>query len=268
MIITYLLPRPIYAGAAGPPQTGGVLNHPFRFPRAASAPYFQGGARGGFCHHCFGGPSWYFKSFSLFICLLLAGRMAMASSEINTPLAYPGDSLLQITRGEYTLVAYVGAGLSYYSTSIGIPPGLDQVTINRTGVPTTLRVMWHPDHRLRLGLETGWSTMYSYNAQASGKPVKVYVSTVPILIVWSMPIAKRFNVFAGTGAFIVNSHVDYAGKVNVDMFSLGWMVAGSYVQPISKRLGIAGEIKWLDAIETEDANLSFQIQLVWKFLRW
>jgi hypothetical protein len=210
----------------------------------------------------------YCKSFILFIGLLLADRTAFAKVATIVPLVQPGDSLLQITRGEYTLVAYVGTGLSYYSTSIGIPPGLDQVTINRTGVPTTLRVMWHPDHRLRLGLETGWSTLYSYHAQTSGKPVKVYISTVPILIVWSMPIAKRFNIFAGTGAFIINSHVDYAGKVNVDMFSLGWMVAGSYVQPISKRLGIAGEIKWLDAIETEDASLGFQIQLVWKFLRW
>lgn len=46
------------------------------------------------------------------------------------------------------------------------------------------------------------------------------------------------------------------------------MVAGSYVYPLNQSLGIAGELKWLDSIETEDANLVFQIQLVWKFFRW
>jgi hypothetical protein len=209
--------------------------------------------------------------FSALLVLLLLTSVRLTTAATAWPLADSlrlQDSLLQTTRGEFALVAYAGGGLSYYSTSIGIPNGLENIRISRFGVPLSVRVMWHPDHRLRLGLETGWTTMYSYTSQIAGEDAKVYVSAFPILAVWSMPIARRFNVFAGTGAFIVNSFVDYSGKVNVDTFSLGWMVAGSYVYPISKNLGIAGEVKWLDAIETEDANLVFQIQLVWKFFRW
>ena len=209
--------------------------------------------------------------FRALLVLLLFTSVRLTAEATARPLSDTlqlQDSLLQTTRGEFALVAYAGGGLSYYSASIGIPAGLENVRISRFGVPLSVRVMWHPDHRLRLGLETGWTTMYSYTSKAGEKDAKVYVSAFPILAVWSMPIARRFNVFAGTGAFIINSFVDYTGKVNVNTFSLGWMVTGSYVHPISKSLGIAGEVKWTDAIETEDANLVFQIQLVWKFFRW
>ncbi|MDB5240397.1 MAG: hypothetical protein JWP57_1022, partial [Spirosoma sp.] len=70
-------------------------------------------------------------------------------------------------RGPYTIVLTLGGGLSYYSTHLGVPSGLDQVDVSRFGVPATFRAMWYPDHRLRIGLETGWTTMYSYRGSAA-----------------------------------------------------------------------------------------------------
>lgn len=181
-------------------------------------------------------------------------------------------------RGPYAVVLTVGGGLSYYSTHLGVPAGLDQVNVSRFGVPATFRAMWHPDHRLRIGLETGWTTMYSYRGTASGERAQVYVSAVPILLVFSMPLAwlsgterslaRRLSVSAGSGAYLIYSRLDYAGTVISNRPGLGWMVAGSYTQPIGRRFRVATEVKWFDAVATEDAAFALQLQLVWRAFSW
>lgn len=168
----------------------------------------------------------------------------------------------------FAVVAYIGGGLSAYSAPIQVADGLQQVERHRLGIPATFRLMWHPDHRLRLGIETGWTTMYSYAARADAVPAKVYVSAIPMLLVYSMPITRRIAVFGGTGAFLVNSTLRYNDVVRNTAFSLGWMVAGSFTQPVSRNLGIAAEVKWLDATQTNDANFSLELQLVWRLYRW
>jgi hypothetical protein len=181
-------------------------------------------------------------------------------------------------RGPYTLVLTVGGGLSYYSTHLGVPSGLDQVDVSRLGVPATFRAMWYPDHRLRVGLETGWTTMYSYRGSAAGERAQVSVSAVPVLLVFSMPLAwlsgterslaRRLSVTAGTGVFLINSRLDYAGTVNTSRIVLGWMLAGAYTQPISRRFRLASEIKWFNATATEDAAFALQLQLIWRAFSW
>ncbi len=181
-------------------------------------------------------------------------------------------------RGPYAIVLTVGGGLSYYSTHLGVPPGLEKVDVSRFGVPATLRAMWHPDHRLRMGLETGWTTMYSYRGVVAGERSQVYVSAVPVLLVFSMPLAwlsgterslaRRLSLTAGTGAYLVNSRLDYVGTVMANRWSLGWMAAGSYTQPIGRRFRVATELKWFDATATQDAAFAVQLQLVWRAFSW
>lgn len=186
-------------------------------------------------------------------------------------------------RGPYAVVLTVGGGLSYYATKVGVPPALEQVRASRWGVPATFRAMWYPDHRLRIGLETGWTTLYSYRGVATGERAQVYVSAVPVLIVFSMPLgwlseaspgtiertlARRLSLTGGTGAYLLNSRLAYGGVVNNNRISLGWMAAGSYTQPISQRFRIATELKWYNATATEDATFIWQLQLVWRAFSW
>jgi len=199
-------------------------------------------------------------------------------TQLGSPVNAQTDSTVSGKRGVYAVVLTLGGGLSYYSTRIGVPPGLEQVDVSRFGIPATFRAMWHPDHRLRIGLETGWTTMYSYRGTATGERSQVYVSAVPMLVVFSMPLAwlsgterslaRRLTILGGTGVYLVNSRLDYAGTVNASRFSLGWMVAGSYTQPINRRFRVATEVKWFDAIATEDAAFGLQLQLVWRAFSW
>lgn len=183
-----------------------------------------------------------------------------------------------VKRGPYALVITAGGGLSYYSARLGVPSALEQPTVSRFGIPASLRVMWHPDHRLRFGLETGLIPMYSYRGNAANSRARVEVSAIPILLVFSMPLAwlsgterslaRRLAVSGGTGAYLIRSQLDYAGIVNSSRPSVGWMLGGSYTQPISRRLRVATELKWFDAGATEDAAFVLQLQLVWRAFSW
>ena len=210
----------------------------------------------------------------------LCGLLLMVSSlpmYAQQTMTLPSDSV-ETKRGPYTIVVTVGGGLSYYATHLRVPPALEQTQVSRFGVPASLRLMWYPDHRLRVGLETGWTTMYNYRGQVSGEPVHVYVSAIPVLLVFSMPLAwlrgsdrsvfRRLSATAGTGVYLNQSRLDYAGTVLSHTTSLGWMGALTYTQPIGRRFRIAGELKWFDAVAVENAAFVTEIQLVWRPFSW
>jgi len=201
------------------------------------------------------------------ILMLLAGLVATAQTDLTVS-----------KRGPYTLVITAGGGLSYYAKHLGVPPPLEQLRVSRFGMPAMLRVMWHPDHRLRIGLETGWVPMYSYRGVAAGESARVNVEAIPILLVFSMPLAwlsgterslaRRLSISGGTGAYLVQSRLRYAGTVAESQTSLGWMVAGAYTQPIGRYVRVAAELKWLNATTTEDGVVTAQLQLVWRAFSW
>ncbi|WP_461093869.1 hypothetical protein [Spirosoma gilvum] len=192
--------------------------------------------------------------------------------------AIQADSIIDSRRGPYTVVVTAGGGLSYYSTHLGIPDAIEQPHLSRFGTPSSLRVMWYPDHRLRVGLETGWTTMYSYRGQVAGENAHVYVSAIPILVVFSMPlgwltgtdrsVARRMAITAGTGLYVTHSRLDYQSTVMTNTNSLGWMAAASYTYPIGRRFRVAGELKWFDAVAVENAAFTAEIQLVWRAFSW
>ena len=186
-------------------------------------------------------------------------------------------------RGTYAVVLTAGGGMSYYVPHVGVPPGLGDVTINRLGLPATVRAMWYPDHRLRVGLETGWTRLYAYRGRITDQRARVGVSAVPILLVFAMPIGwlseasygiigrnvvRRLSVTAGTGVYRIHSRLNYLGQVDAARSSLSWMVAGSYTQPINRRFQVATELKWYNATATENAVLTLQLQAVWRALSW
>src|SRR3954471_4786207 len=89
--------------------------------------------------------------------VLIAGYFFFGAINANAQV----DSL---ARGKYALVVYAGGGISHYSSRSGIPTYFETST-KREGGAATLRVFWHPDHRLRAGVESDWTTFYSYKLE-------------------------------------------------------------------------------------------------------
>ncbi len=170
-------------------------------------------------------------------------------------------------RGPYSLVTYVGGGLMRFVGTAGTPPGY-QKSIHKTGGAATFRVMWHPDHRLKFGIESGWTQFYSYDVQGGLNVAKVNLTGVPLLLVFSMPITKHISVFAGTGGYMLTSNLEYQGTVNATTFAIGYMASAMYTVPLSQRLSLAGEFKWMNARETKDGSLSLQLLVLYKVFEW
>ena len=164
-------------------------------------------------------------------------------------------------------ILYAGGGVGEYVNTVPVPPAGSQYNVSRASAIGTFRVMWQPGYRLNLGIETGYTNFYSYQLRNGNKPGKVSVHAIPMLIVWSMPIVKRVNIFAGLGSYLLTSELRYGGVAKSKTFSLGSNIALSYTVPLNKRLGLVTEAKWLNAFVTKDDVLSLQVLLAWKFFR-
>ena len=168
---------------------------------------------------------------------------------------------------EFALVAYAGFGLSHYYSEPGSPAFTD-ASVKLSNPIGTLRILWHPDHRLRVGIESGFTTFYSYELTGNGNRGLLEYSAIPLLLEFSMTIYKNFHVYGGAGTYLLRSHLNFLGEVDSKFFSNGWMLGAAYVYPVTDRVGVAAEAKWLNAAETRDATIAGQVQLVWKFYKW
>ena len=180
-------------------------------------------------------------------------------------ISQKADSAKQ--KANYSLVLYAGGGASQYLASLEPSiPGVENKQLLHPAA--TFRVMWQPDHLLSLGIESGYVTWFSYESNHDTVAAKIAMSSIPLLITWSMPIAKRFRVFAGFGSYFMTSTLEDKRTMHSNTASLGWSLATAYVQPLQKNLALAIEGKWYKAHETRDDLVSLQLQLVWRFLKW
>jgi hypothetical protein len=196
-----------------------------------------------------------------FIVMILA---AMSVNNLFAQIAVKKDSGV---KRKQSFVFYTGGGLAGYTGSITSVSGILDGDISKMSTAGTFRVMWHPGYRLRLGLESGYTTFYSYKVKNGTAAGKVSLDAVPLLIVWAMPLTKRVEIFGGLGSYFLTTHLNYNGQVKSSTFSLGSNIALSYTQPLSKTLGLAAEAKWMNAFETKDDLISVQLLLVWKIFK-
>lgn len=186
---------------------------------------------------------------------------------VNKSIAQSNVKISSSVKRKPTLLMYAGGGLSGYTSTINPTAGILEDKISKISSVGTFRLMWHPGYRLRLGIETGYVNFYSYKVKNGNTSGKVNLNAIPLLIIWSMPIVKRVNIFAGIGSYWLTTNLNYNGTVKSKTFSLGSNIALSYTQPLTKTLGLAAEVKWMNAFETKDNLLSVQALLVWRVFK-
>jgi hypothetical protein len=170
-------------------------------------------------------------------------------------------------RDDQAIVIYAGAGISQFTGDAGTPAGLNAV-IDRSHISGSLRIMWHPGYLLRIGVETGFLHFYSYRVESGGTRGNTEVRAIPLLFVFSMPVGNRIHLYTGAGSYLMTTWIDYRSNVKSTSSTLGWMFAANFLQPITRRLGVVAEGKWMDAGSTRDAALSLQVGLRWRISKW
>jgi hypothetical protein len=159
-----------------------------------------------------------------------------------------------------------GVGLIHYLNTLQIDANL----VNQNHIGFSFRVLWEPEHRLSLGLETGYYPFY----QISKAPTKKNpltgesgLTVIPILLHLRMRVVNNFYLTAGTGAAILQSETTALGSTatSSELSLSDFQGSVLYLRPINRKMSWGGELKFLNIGKTEDFALSLQAIVAYKF---
>jgi hypothetical protein len=179
-------------------------------------------------------------------------------------LALPAQTKdsVKVRLNHYTLT--VGAGWTHYINNLEY--GDNNIKTNSAGV--SFKFFWEPEHRLSLGLESGYYRMFSISGKANDN-TKVVISrmVVPMLLLVRMRIVNKFYLGAGMGlAFITNKASDGNEKIVTKVTSLSnYEASASYVYPLSRHWLVGGEFKMFNFGNLDDYMYSLQATFAVRF---
>lgn len=149
----------------------------------------------------------------------------------------------------------VGGGLGWFHYINTLDRGADLAKTNHVGY--TFRFMWEPEHRLAIGLESGYYTVYSIERpQGTAK-----LSAIPLLVSFRIRVLPNFYLSGGPGMTIMYSDVTALGNTsNSSFLSMANLhLSAMYRKKISDRFDLGGEVKFLNFGKTEDYGYSIQV---------
>ena len=227
-------------------------------------------------------PLRYLRCAPLCVLALLLGAPPGLTAQIVTSSGMRGVDGGGVTAGkaqqqvdsarveaESSLMLSLGAGYARY-----VAPYESPIAIERSGVGFSLAVEWRPGARLRVAIESGWTTFYSYEltdveTSFGSTDASLSLSAVPLLAVFSMPVAGPFVLHAGTGGYFVRSHAtSFSETVDVVRFAQGWVAAASWDHAVGGGFRLGATLKWYGATEFEDAALLLQLRAVIPVVVW
>ena len=177
-------------------------------------------------------------------------------------LGLPAAAVAQSDSERPSTVTLFGSfGLAHNFSSFDVDvPGLD-----RNGAGGQVRIMWQPGQLLSAGLEVGRTHVYSITRPAAGGgEVHQTLDAVPILAVFGMSPAKHFTVNFGTGFANNTSSVTLLdSRASSSALGAVYMASTMYLLPLSPKISLGGELRYLRLAKYEDNTLSLQITLAW-----
>ena len=167
---------------------------------------------------------------------LLASILFIAAAPAHAQVQEP-------ERGKYRIEVHASAGPMYsiFRERL-VPPGGRKNTFGYQGV---LRLMWHPDHLLAVGVLSGHqliaSEKFTLDDEFGRTDVEAWLSATPILLDVSMQ-RSGWEVGAALGPFIMRSVIEDISHSEGTRIELGSISHVSYHQPIAPRLSLGGEL--------------------------
>lgn len=162
---------------------------------------------------------------------------------------------------------YVNTGISHYINTLQIDAS--RVGLKQNFSCSSFRFMWEPEHRLSLGVETGYYKVYEVQL-VEGKNINTAaLSVIPILFCIQMRIFKRFFASVATGISIHHSEVNYLNNhaESQTMTFSNLQFSTGYIYPITKQFGLGLKAQFLSENKTEDSIFSLQAVVRYQFKR-
>jgi hypothetical protein len=168
----------------------------------------------------------------------------------------------------YRLNGTVGVGYTRFISDMHL------TGLNKNGYAGTLKLMWQPDHLLRVGLETGYYRLYSIeqnNIKTEFGPTNAHSSlgAYPIILNWAMQIIDDLEIFAGIGTtFLKTSFKSFGIEANSTQLSTSYIIGGTYTHEMSNKIKLGGELKYYRINKIEDGSLTLQFIFVYTLFDW
>jgi hypothetical protein len=138
--------------------------------------------------------------------------------------------------------------------------------------------MWHPEHLLSLGIESGYTYLYSVKSSINSvefgySEIKASMISVPLMMVSSMRIfpltLPDFEVHGGGGVYwLFNNGELYGRNISSSIFSFGYNLGATYLVPLSQAFSIGAEVKYYYISKLQDSDIGLKILFSYDFLSW
>lgn len=146
-------------------------------------------------------------------------------------------------------------------------------SVSRYGFSGMLRIMWKPDHRLKVGVETGWLRIASLNDEEIKNEfgtVKLNASlnAIPVMAVFDMDI-WRLNLYTGLGYYYVLSTISVENEeITNTKWNVGFYLALAYKYTLSEKIKLCSELKWCSIGELGKTILLAEVFISYNLFEW
>jgi hypothetical protein len=155
---------------------------------------------------------------------------------------------------KHRFTVYAGVGPNYYFNNLVIAKNY----VNEFNYSFVGRIMWEPEHRLSLGIETGYYRLYTVNFNGP-QHSSVVNSAVPIQLVIGMRIHKVFYTNLSMGLSILTNDVttNFTGDFDAKAVSAAdFTLTLGYKKMIGDRLSLGAETKLFYSSHAVDGNVA------------
>jgi hypothetical protein len=159
-----------------------------------------------------------------------------------------------------------GMGVFYYVNTLKTRPN----RVGKEQFGLSGRLMWEPEHRLSLGGEMGYYTVYTVKID-SGKSNSLIgearLSAIPVLLCFRMRITRHIYFTGGQGLSVLVSRITgFGDTVQSTQLSLAdAQLSVVYRIPVGDRFRIESEFKYLHFGKTQDFGFSLQVVATYRF---
>lgn len=155
----------------------------------------------------------------------------------------------------------LGFGYSYYLTS------LEYENLHYRPFVLTTRLMWQPEHLLRIGLESGYVPLYLIETKEAQSvfgetDITISLDALPIMFIFSMEVHSKFEIYGGIGGFILFSEMNsFDNKVSSISWSNGSEIGASFWFFQKGDWQIGSEMKTYYISKLDDWDLLLQLRI-------
>lgn len=155
---------------------------------------------------------------------------------------------------KHRFTIYGGVGPNYYFNNLVVAKNF----VNEFNYSFVGRIMWEPEHRLSLGIESGYYRLYTLNFNGPLHS-KIVNSAVPIQLVIGMRIHKSFYANFSMGLSILTNDVttNFAGDYDAKAVSAAdFTVTLGYKKMLNERFSLGAETKVFYSSHAVDGNIA------------